>query len=466
MYIKKSYLCLNFNSNMKNLKILVITLLFLMPLCIYSQTVSATFFNLPQQKVYLNAYTGFYMEVLDSVMMSQDKRVDFNTPLKQGMYELETEYGETLDFLYDNSVVKIIVKDFYDSASVEFINSQLNTDWNAYNIFKDQVLKSMEMLKPILRNYDKETEFYKTAKNEYNSLQDKFISFTDSLMTHDNYASKLIKADRFLPLNLDDDLDKQRDYLIVNFFNDVDFNDLSLIPTNVIADKTLDFLSILQTPEHDHDQQIMSLILGIDNVLHRATVNYEMYKYLFQFLIEGFNELGYEDIVDYMSRVPYSEEVDCTEEQYNELLSIVEFNSRVRLGSIAENISGTTIFDQDFELYELEDEFTIIYFWSYTCDHCRYTLKHLKNFLDENNNFSLVAVSVKGDLRKIKNLVKKEKIDGYFYHDGLEWDSPVISDYAVTATPTFFLLDKDKKIIYKPFDFKELADFVSLIIKR
>ena len=437
-----------------------------MPLCIYSQTVSATFFNLPQQKVYLNAYTGFYMEVLDSVMMSQDKRVDFNTPLKQGMYELETEYGETLDFLYDNSAVKIIVKDFYDSSSVEFINSQLNTDWNAYNIFKDQVLKSMEMLKPILRNYDKETEFYKTAKNEYNSLQDKFISFTDSLMTHDNYASKLIKADRFLPLNLDDDLDKQRDYLIINFFNDVDFNDLSLIPTNVIAGKTLDFLSILQTPEQDHDQRIMSLILGIDNVLYRATVNYEMYKYLFQFLIEGFNELGYEDIVDYMSRVPYSEEVDCTEEQYNELLSIVEFNSRVRLGSIAKNIAGTTIFDQDFELYDLDDDFTIVYFWSYTCDHCRYTLKHLRNFLDENNNFSLVAVSVKGDLRKIKNLVKKEKIDGYFYHDGLEWDSPVISDYAVTATPTFFLLDKDKKIIYKPFDFKELADFVSLIIKR
>lgn len=451
---------------MKNIKILVITLLFLMPLCIYSQTVSATFFNLPQQKVYLNAYNGLYMEVLDSVMMSQDKRVDFNTPLKQGMYELETEYGETLVFLYDNSAVKIIVKDFYDSASVEFINSQLNTDWNAYNIFKDQVLKSMEMLKPILRNYDKETEFYKTAKNEYNSLQDKFISFTDSLMTHENYASKLIKADRFLPLNLDDDLDKQRDYLIVNFFNDVDFNDLSLIPTNVIADKTLDFLSILQTSEQDHDQRIMSLILGIDNVLHRATVNYEMYKYLFQFLIEGFNELGYEDIVDYMSRVPYSEEVDCTEEQYNELLSIVEFNSRVRLGSIAENISGKTIFNEDFDMYSIDNDFTIVYFWSYSCDHCRDNVKYLKKFLDENENFSLVAVSVKGDLKKIKNLVRKEKIDGYFYHDGLEWDSPYVLKYAVTATPSFFILDADKKIIYKPFDFKEFTDFVNIIIKR
>ncbi len=451
---------------MKTSKILVIILIFLMPIMTCSQTVSATFFNIPQQKVYLNAYNGLYMEVLDSVMMTQDKRVDFNTPLKNGMYEIETEYGTTLDFLYDDSPVRIIVKDIYDNATIEFVNSQLNTDWHVYKIFKEQTLKSMNMLKPILLNYDKKSEFYRNAKNEYNSLQDNFISFTDSLMSHDNYASKLIKVDRFLPLNLDDDLEKQRNHLNVNFFNDVDFNDISLIPTNVIATKVLDFLAVQQTPEQNHDQQIMSLILGVDNVLSRATVNYEMYKYIFQYLIEGFNELGYEDIVDYMSHVPYSEEIDCTEEQYNELLSIVEFNSRVRLGSLAANISGTTIFDEEFYLYDIDNEFTVVYFWSYTCEHCKQTIKHLKKFLDDNNDFSLVAVSVKGDLRKIKNLIKKEKIDGYFYHDGLEWDSPVISDYAVTATPTFFLLDKDKKIIYKPFDFKELVEFVDLIIKR
>lgn len=431
-----------------------------------SQTVSATFFNLPQQKVYLNAYTGLYLEVIDSVMMTQDKRVEFNTSLKKGMYELEAEQGVTLDFLYDDSPVKIIVKDFYDNNSVEFINSQLNTDWNAYLVFKEQILKSMNMLKPILSNYDKKTEFYISAKNEYNSLQDNYISFTDSLIAHENYASDLIKVDRFIPLNIDYDLNKQRDYLIVNFFNDVDFTDLSLIPTNVIATKILDFLSIQQTPDQNHDQQIMSLILGIDNVLRRATVNYEMYKYIFQYLIEGFNELGYEDIVDYMSRVPYSEEVNCSDEQYNELLNIVELNSRVRLGSLANNISGTTILGEEFDLYDVDNDFTIVYFWSYTCDHCRQTIKYLKKFLDDNDNFSLVAISVKGDLRKIKNLVKKEKIEGYFYHDGLEWDSPLVMDYAVTATPSFFLLDKEKKIIYKPFDFDELVDFVNLIIKQ
>ena len=94
---------------MKALKSLIIILFFLAPMSAFSQTVSGTFFNLPQQKVYLNAYTGLYMEVLDSVMMSHDKRIDFNTQLAKGMYQIETEYGFAFDFLYDNKNVKFVV---------------------------------------------------------------------------------------------------------------------------------------------------------------------------------------------------------------------------------------------------------------------------------------------------------------------------------------------------------------------
>ena len=451
---------------MKIIKSLIIISLFLMPLKNFSQTVSATFFNVPQQKVYLNAFNGLYLDVIDSVMMSQDKRVEFNTPMKKGLYQLETEYGNSVDFLYDDAPIKMLVKDIDDVNSIEFVDSQTNTDWNSYRNFKEKTMNSLSLLKPILREYDKNSEFYIKAKNEYQQLQDTFISFTDSLILHKNYASILIKADRFPSINLDDDFKKQRNDMIANFFNDVDFNDLSLIPTNVLTAKIIDFLSIQQTSDQNHDEQIMSFILGIDNVLYRASVNYDMYKFIFQYLIEGFNELGYETVVDYMSHVPYSEEMDCSLEQYNVLLSIVEFNSRVRIGSLAKNISGKTIFNEDFDMYSVDKDFTIVYFWSYTCEHCRDNIKYLKRFLDENNNFSLVAVSVKGDLKKIKNLIKKEKIDGYFYHDGMEWDSPYVSDYAVTATPTFFLLDNDKKILFKPFDFKELTDFVNLIIKQ
>ena len=450
---------------MKGFKLLII-ILFLLPFGVFAQTVSATFFNLPQQKVYLNACTGLYFELIDSVMMSQDKRVEFNTPLTKGMYQLETEYGPTVDFLYDDAPVRVIVKDIYDNNTIEFIASKANTDWQVYKMFREQTLNQLNMLKPILRKYDAKSEFYADAIKEYGMLQDEFIAFTDSLILNDNYASNLIRVDRFTPLNLELDFKNQRKELIANYFNNVDFSDESLIPTDVMTNKIFDFLSIQLTSEQNKDQQTMALILGADNVLNRATVNFEMYKFLYQFLFETFKELNVNEVVDYLTRIPYSEEMDCSEEQYNELLSIAEFNSRARVGSIAKNISGKTIFDQDFDLYSIDNKFTIVYFWSYTCDHCRENLGGLKLFLDENPDFSMVAVSVKGDLKKIKNIVKKNKISGYFYHDGLEWDCPYVDDYAVTATPSFYLLDKDKKIVFKPFDFKELVNFVNLIIRQ
>ena len=451
---------------MRSFKLLIIIIFLLSSLSTFAQTISATFFNLPQQKVYLNACKGLYLEVVDSVMMSQDKRVEFNSVLTKGMYQLETEYGPTVDLLYDDEPVKMIVKDIYDNNTIEFIASMANADWQVYKKFREQTLNQLNMLKPILRKYDARSEFYADAIKEYGMLQDKFVAFTDSLMLNDNYASNLIRVDRFTPLNLDVDFKTQRKELIANYFNDVDFNDVSLIPTDVMTNKIFDFLSIQITSEQNEDQQIMSLILGVDNVLNRATVNFEMYKFLYQFLFETFKELNINEVVDYLTRIPYSEEIDCAEEQYNELLSIAEFNSRARVGSVAKNISGKTIFDQDFDLYSIDNDYTIVYFWSYTCEHCRENLGELKLFLDENPDFSMVAVSVKGDLKKIKNIVKKNKISGYFYHDVLEWDSPYVDDYAVTATPSFYLLDNENKIVFKPFDFNELVDFVNLIIKQ
>ena len=435
----------------------------MMPFLNNAQTVSATLFNVPQQNVYLNSFNGLYLEVIDSVMMTAEKRVEFNSNLTRGMYQLETEFGQTVDFLYDDAPIKILVKDIDDNSTVDFLDSQANRDWYAYQVIKEQTFNSLNLLKPILRDYDKDSEFYIKSLNEYEQLQNAFVSFTDSLMLHDNYASKLIKVDRFPSLNLNDDFKKQRNDMIANFFNDVDFNDLSLIPTDVLTNKIFDFLSIQLTSDQNQEQQIMSLILASDNVLNRASVNFEMYKFIFRFLIESFNELKINEVVDYLTRIPYSENIECTENQYNELLSIAEFNSRARIGSIAKNISGTTIFDESFDLYSIDNDFTIVYFWSYTCDHCRENIKDLKIFLDENPDFSLVAVSVKGDLKKIKNLVKKTKLNGYFYHDGLEWNCPFVDDYAVTGTPSFYLLDKEKKIVYKPFDFDELVDFVKII---
>lgn len=403
------------------------------------------------------------MEVLDSVMMNREGRIEFNTPLKKGMYQIETESGILLDFLFDNEPVSFIIQDPDNLNSIQFIHSEINIDWYKYRVIKEKTMDLQALLKPILQNYDKNVEYYIATKHEYERLQTDFKDFTDDLLNkHDNYATTLIRVDRPQIINLEDDPKKQYNDLIANYFNEVDFNDVALIPTNVLTAKVVDFLFLQQVPGKKTEQQQFDIILGIDRVLNLASVNYQMYKFLFQYLVEGFAELGFDEIVDYMIRLPYLEDIPTTDEQYDELMSIAESNSRVKIGDKARNISGITVFDDEFDLYSIDSDFVIVYFWSYSCPYCHEIIHEMKQFLEEHDNYTLVSVIVKGELKKIKSLIRKEKLDGYFYCDGLEWHSPVVNDYAVSATPSIFILDKDKKIVKKPFDMDELIEFAKM----
>ena len=45
------------------------------------------------------------------------------------------------------------------------------------------------------------------------------------------------------------------------------------------------------------------------------------------------------------------------------------------------------------------------------------------------------------------------------------WNSPVVGDYKVTATPSYFLLDKESKIVLKPKRYFEVDKFLNENIK-
>ena len=43
----------------------------------------------------------------------------------------------------------------------------------------------------------------------------------------------------------------------------------------------------------------------------------------------------------------------------------------------------------------------------------------------------------------------------------LGWDSPIVKDYKITATPTYFLLDSEGKIVLKPKRVYEVDAFLA-----
>ena len=176
-------------------------------------------------------------------------------------------------------------------------------------------------------------------------------------------------------------------------------------------------------------------------------------------MITGFTEMGATLVVDYMMRMPYIEYLDATKEQRAELYDLAEQFNRVKIGSVAPDINALTIKGDTFSLHDAESQFFVILFWSYSCPHCREMLKELAS-LSKNDDVMIITVNVSGKKKKVNRLLRSLKVNGINICDGLGWESPIVGDFAVNMTPSLFVLDKDKKIVARPFGINEIMEIV------
>ena len=69
---------------------------------------------------------------------------------------------------------------------------------------------------------------------------------------------------------------------------------------------------------------------------------------------------------------------------------------------------------------------------------------------------------VKAD--EVRGLVQSTYED-WLYHKA-KWDNQIGNNYNVKSTPSYFILDKDKVIIKKPYDFEAFKDYFSKTLEE
>ena len=95
---------------------------------------------------------------------------------------------------------------------------------------------------------------------------------------------------------------------------------------------------------------------------------------------------------------------------------------------------------------------TLLVFWASWCPHCMEEIPQLYRVMQD-KNIRVVAISLDTD-KNVYDPVKEKLSDMIHYCDFKKWDSQPVSDYYIKGTPTYFLLDKDNKIIHKYTSFK------------
>ncbi|AKK73087.1 thioredoxin [Chryseobacterium gallinarum] len=133
------------------------------------------------------------------------------------------------------------------------------------------------------------------------------------------------------------------------------------------------------------------------------------------------------------------------------LASTLKSNANVEMGAAFPNYKFQSPVNTTAKsLYDVKADRKVIVFWSSTCSHCESELPKLLDKYNElkGKNIQIIALSLDVD----KNSYTK-KIAAFPWINDSElrgWNSSYVDTYNVHATPTYFILDANNKIINKP----------------
>ena len=251
---------------------------------------------------------------------------------------------------------------------------------------------------------------------------------------------------------------KAQDKKMLEYWEDVDFNDTTLISSKTMSDKLIDFFFSFTDGD---EQRFDSLsVAGLGVVLDKAKANMRMYEYILEFALIGYSAMGRDRVTDYLLNYPQLSEGEITMEEGLRLDSITEPYQKVKVGAIAPDYTGVTVDGKQYSLYSSQAKHVIFVFWSTDCEYCHEFLVQIRKHLDLKSDFELVTFALADNQDEVTKTVKKMRLPGYHFYDDLRWEGKAFLDFHVTSTPTVFVLDENKMIVCKPYDWEELKNWL------
>ncbi|OCA79711.1 thioredoxin [Chryseobacterium contaminans] len=145
------------------------------------------------------------------------------------------------------------------------------------------------------------------------------------------------------------------------------------------------------------------------------------------------------------------------------LASTLKSNANVEMGAVFPNYKFQSVSNTTAKsIHDVKADKKVIVFWSSTCSHCETELpKLLEKYNDlKTKNIQVIALSLDVD----KNSYSK-KITAFPWINDSElrgWNSSYVDTYNVHATPTYFILDANNKIINKPDHVGDVLEYFKL----
>ncbi len=443
-------------------------LLMLLPVIVFGQdyTINGTVPGLTDENVYLMRIQGDNRKIVDTAKTDQTGSFEFKLKddFPVGQYAVITGPKQMIELIFNNENIRFVSTGSSDQDQVQIIESVENIIYYNYLSVKGETLYKLDLLDPVLQYYPKSDTFYSQTLNQARALQN-FLNHKVSELIDNNpntLVARFIRVDK--PVFADPALseDEQKEYLKSHYFTDMDFLDTILIRSNILTSKIISYMGVYQHPGMTRDEMESQLLIAVDTIMDRAFVDQQIYEFVIDFMINGFEHIGFEKGLKFIADKNMLNEFCVNTERKKELENKIELIKRLAIGQQAPDFKTVDLGGDTIHLMDVPAETTILAFWASWCPHCDDVLPKIMKYYNPENTGKLQIIAVSID-KSEDDLKKAIAENGYKWINIGElkgWEGPIVQEYGVVATPTFFVLDKDKKIIGKPVRFDELEKYL------
>jgi hypothetical protein len=355
------------------------------------------------------------------------------------VYGLPLE-ANNFDFIYNGKEDVALTFDL--DKGLEFTESNENKLWSSYT-------KSMELVNQAISN------FYAKKSKDQNAFNDIFKTLKETQEAYEN-ASKETLALTFIQANRPyipsayEDISTYSKNLKRTYLQQVDFENPLLQSSDFLTDRVLAYVFGMSSHNNESYKADIDRLVNL-MVKANITVKVSLLHIIWQRFADDNNETMANFVTDFYL-LDWAKEIDYT--QLAEILIAYKNNS---IGNKAQDFkipnpkTGKTT-----SLHSLNDaDRYLIIFWSSSCNHCLEELPKVKSIIPENTK--VIAIGIEDEAENWQKEIKN--YPNFIHVLGLEkWNNSIVNAFNINATPSYILLDKDKKIIAKPFEFEALNE--------
>ena len=241
-----------------------------------------------------------------------------------------------------------------------------------------------------------------------------------------------------------------------HYWDGIDCTDPKLINTPLYTEHILDYLGYYMNPEMKFDEEEMNAGFkkSVDTIMTHFGGNEDTKVFALKYVQLGFKELGNEEVLQYIDQTYQELASQCSDDTDKEAFDKrMAGYAAMKPGVAAPDIhlGGTST------LYDIAAENVLVVFWASWCPHCMEEIPKLNAWAKEHPNTKVVAISLDEDKTAYDTAI--EQLPNLMHSTDLKkWEGQAVQDYYVYGTPTFIMLDKDKKIVGKYASFNELMN--------